>query len=160
MMRTKPVGQSVLSRRQDGFTFVELIIVLVILGILAAISISNVRSYRAKAEYAAMRTTLKHLMDGEDFSLFKNSTFYPSSGTVNIPKETAMDIPELAYNFPEGHKNRYTIRGTNNSRRNYYRITVRCDFDADNNGRNDRYVVTTNIRRGEVRRNREFSQLQ
>ena len=31
---------------------------------------------------------------------------------------------------------------------------VRCDFDADNDGRDDRYTATTDIRRGEVQLNR------
>ena len=159
-MRTKSMGQSALFRRQDGFTLVELMIVLAILGILAAISIPNFSLYRAKAEYAAVRTNLKHLMDGEDFYFVENSSFYPRSGRINIPKGTAKDIPELAYNFPEGHKNRYIIRGRNNRRRNFYRIDVRCDFDSNNNGKKDRFIVTTNIWRGNVRQNRELRQLQ
>jgi len=147
------------SRRNNGFTLVELMIVLAILGVLAAISIPNFSLYRAKAEYAAVRTTLKHLMDGEDFYFAENSSFFPRGGRINIPKGTAKDIPQLAYNFPEGHKNRYIIQGRNNRRRNYYRIQVRCDFDANNNGRNDRYDVITDIRRGVVRKNRQFRQL-
>ena len=155
-MRTKSVEEFGLFRRQKGFTFVELLMVMIILGILAGISIPNFLSYKDKAEYAAVRTTLKHLMDGEDFYLFENSSFYPGSGNVNIPQGTAKDIPELAYSFPGGHKNQYTIRGTNNSSRNYYRIDVRCDFDANRNGKDDRYIVITDIRSGDVRQNRSL----
>ncbi len=133
-----------------GFTLVEIMISLAILGILAAISIPNFRSYKDKAEYASMMTTLKYLMDGEDFYFLDNGAFY----AVNIPSGTAMEVPELAYSFPSGHKNRYRIVVTNNNRRNRYRITVFCDFDSDGDGRDDRFTATTNIVNGEVRKNR------
>jgi len=92
-MTTKSVGKAVLFSRQKGFTLVELLVVMIMLGILAGISIPNFLSYKDKAEYAAVRTTLKHLMDGEDFYLFEKSSFYPGSGSVNISEGTAKDIP-------------------------------------------------------------------
>jgi len=158
-MKQMPVKAPTFWRRDHGFTLIELIIVLAILGILATISISNFASYRDKAEYVAVRTTLKHLMDGEDFYLFENSSFYPRNGKIKIPKGVARDIPELAYSFPEGHKNRYIIQGKNNAQRNYYRIEVRCDFDSNNNGKKDRITAYTDIWRGSVRANRVVRQL-
>ena len=137
-----------------GFTLVEIMISLAILGILASISIPNYRMYKDKAEYASMMTTLKYLMDGEDFYFLENGAFF----AVNVPSGTAKDVPELAYSFPDGHKNRYRIRVKNNKRRNRYIITVYCDFDSNGNGKNDRVTATTNILRGEVRKNREVVQ--
>ena len=133
-----------------GFTLVKIMISLAILGILAAISIPNYRLWKDKAECASMLTTLKYLMDGEDFHILENGTFF----AVNIPKGTAMDVPELAYSFPESNKNRYRINVINNARRNRYRITVFCGFDSDGDGRDDRFIATTNIVNGQVRKNR------
>jgi prepilin-type N-terminal cleavage/methylation domain-containing protein len=133
-----------------GFTLVEIMISLAILGILAAISIPNYRLWKDKAECASMLTTLKYLMDGEDFYLLENGGFF----AVNIPSKTAKEVPELAYSFPSGHKNRYRINVINNARRNRYLIKVFCDFDSDGDGKNDRFTATTNIVRGEVRKNR------
>ena len=96
-----------------GFTLVEIMISLAILAILASISIPNFRLYKDKAEVASMLTALKYLMDGEDFYFVEHHTFYPEKGNLNIQEGEAMEIPELAYNFPEGHKNRYQIRATN-----------------------------------------------
>ena len=133
-----------------GFTLVEIMISLAIMGILASISIPNFRSYMEKAELASMLTTLKYLMDGEDFYFLDNGAFF----AVNIPSGTAKEVPELAYSFPAGHKNRYRIRVINNKRRNRYKITVYCDFDSNGDGTNDRFTATTNILNGEVRKNR------
>ena len=133
-----------------GFTLVEIMISLAILGILAAISIPNYSLWKAKAERASMLTTLKYLMDGEDFYLLENGGFF----AVNIPSGTATDVPELAYSFPDGHKNRYRINVINNDRRNRYQITVFCDFDSDGDGTKDRFTATTNIVNGDVRKNR------
>ena len=152
-------GKNLPLRNRFGFTLVEIIIVIAILGILATISILNGRTYLARAEYAAMLTNLKHLMDGEDFYFLDNNTFFPSRGNVNIPKGTAREIPELAYDFPAGHKNRYRIRGTNNANRNFYRIDVWCDFDLNNDGRDDRFTAITDIRRGNVLINREVTKI-
>lgn len=154
-MTNKTMGKYSSLRRSNGFTLVELMIVIAILGVLAAISIPNFKSYREKAEYASMLTTLKYLMDGEDFYFLENGRFYPK----NIPRGKAVDIPELAYSFPEGHKNRYRIRVINNRRRNRYQITVYCDFDSNGNGKDDRFIAITNIRNGEVRKNREITRL-
>jgi len=147
-------------RKQKGFTLVEVLAVIAIIGILAAISIPNLGRYLARAEYTSMSVALRHLMDGEDTHFLSNGIFFPRSGNINVPSRTARDIPELAYSFPPGHKNRYIIRGTNNVNRNRYVIDVRCDFDANHNGQNDRFTATTDIRRGQVRLNRVVVQLQ
>ncbi len=137
------------------FTLVEIMVSLVILGMLALILIPNYRMYKDKAGYASMMTTLKYLMDGEDFYFFENDAFF----AVNIPSGTAVDIPELAYSFPAGHKNRYRIKVNNNKRRNRYIIKVFCDFDSNGNGKKDRFRAITDIRRSKVRKNREVVQL-
>ena len=142
-----------------GFTLVEIMVSVAILGILAAISVPNYRLYRNKAEVASILITLKYLMDGQDLHFFENNTFYPEKGTLNIPEGKAVEIPELAYNFAEGHRNRYRIQTKNNKNRNYYQITVFCDFDSNGNRKDDRFTATTDIRRGEVRRNRDVVQL-
>ena len=131
-----------------------------ILGILAGISIPNYRLYKAKASRAVVISILKYLMDGEDFYYMEQTTFYPRSGSLNIPRGTAVQLPELAYNFPGGHKERFRINVINNRRRNRYIIRAFCDFDSDGNGQADRFTATTDIWRGEVRQNREIVQIQ
>lgn len=142
-----------------GFTLIELVITIAIIGVLATISYPNFKAQQQKAEYVSMLSTLKYLMDGEDLYFYENDTFYPEKGNVNVPKGKAVEIPELAYNFPQGHKNRYRIKGQNNKTRNYYQITVDCDFDSNGDGKDDKYAATTEIRKGVAIRNREVVQL-
>ena len=146
--------QNVFQRTTRGFTLVELMVALAILGILAGISVVNAARFRAKAEYAAIQTTLRSLMDGEDLYFVENDKFFPQTGRINIPSGVQRNIPELAYNFPSGHKHRYIIQGRNTARLNRYIITVRSDLDIDGNGRKDQFVARTVIRRGKVAINR------
>jgi prepilin-type N-terminal cleavage/methylation domain-containing protein len=153
-------GKLTLGKNHKGFTLVEVMVSIAIVGILAAISVPNFRMYMARAEYASMSATLKHLMDGEEFFFLAHDLFHPKNGNINIPSGTAKDIPELAYSFPKGHKNRYTIYGVNDANFNYYQIDVRCDFDSNNNGSNDRFIAITVITRSAVSLNRVVIQLQ
>jgi len=148
--------QDVFQGRKGGFTLVELMVTLAILGILASIGVLNASRFRAKAAYAAIQSTLRFLMDGEDLYFVDNDKFYPDRGRVNIPSGAQRNIPELAYNFPSGHKHRYTIQGRNTNRLNRYIITVRSDLDLDGNGSRDRFVARTVIRRGRIVVNREI----
>jgi Tfp pilus assembly protein PilE len=134
--------------------------VIAILGILAAISIPNFTRYRAMAERANVLITLKYLMDGEDLYFTENDEYFPSKGTLKIPEGKAVEIPELAYNFPEGHKNSYRIKGTHNKNFTRYEITVSCNFDSNGNGKKDRFDAKTEIKKGNVTHNREVVQTQ
>lgn len=149
-------------KRINGFTLVELLITMSILGILSAIAIPAVGAYIDKAKYAAMRVTLDFVMDGEDMHLAESETFYPERGAINIPEGSEKEIPEIAYTFPKGHDNRYMIYGYNYNRArwnyNLCYIYVWADFDANDNGYDDIYIMLTYYYNGEARYNRELMQ--
>jgi type IV pilus assembly protein PilA len=84
-----------MNRSRRGFTLIELLIVVVIIGILAAIAIPKFANTKSKAYIAAMKSDLRNLITAEE-SFFADSTKYviygdttklkfkPSSG-VNTP---------------------------------------------------------------------------
>jgi prepilin-type N-terminal cleavage/methylation domain-containing protein len=84
-------------RLRSAFTLIELLIVVVIIGILAAIAIPKFQNTKGKANAAAMRTDLRNLAVAEegfyfDSAKYSNDTallqFRPSPGmiiTVSAP---------------------------------------------------------------------------
>lgn len=63
------------SRAQRGFTLIELLIVVVIIGIIAAIAIPKFAATRGKANYAAMKSDLRNLTTAQE-SFFYDRSYY------------------------------------------------------------------------------------
>ena len=66
-------------RARKGFTLIELLIVVVIIGILAAIAIPKFANTKSKAYVTAMKSDLRNLVTAEE-AFFSDSTYY-TTGT-------------------------------------------------------------------------------
>jgi prepilin-type N-terminal cleavage/methylation domain-containing protein len=79
---------------RKGFTLIELLIVVVIIGILAAIAIPKFASTKEKAYIASMKSDLKNLATAQE-AYFSDSLKY-------IPAGSAKNIPGTTTGFPSG----------------------------------------------------------
>ena len=62
-------------RKNRGFTLIELLIVVVIIGILAAIAIPKFQNTKGKANAAALKSDLRNLATAEEAYFFENSVY-------------------------------------------------------------------------------------
>ena len=69
---------------KDGFTLIELMIVVAIIGILAAIAIPNFLKYQAKAKTSEALSNLKGIFTSE-ISYFADNNKYGSLVAINFP---------------------------------------------------------------------------
>lgn len=61
--------------RRSGFTLVELLIVVVVIGILAAMAIPNFQSTKGKASLAAVKSDLKNLSTAEESFFYEHRAY-------------------------------------------------------------------------------------
>jgi type IV pilus assembly protein PilA len=69
-------------RNEKGFTLIELLIVVVIIGILAAIAIPKFGATREKAYVAAMKSDLKNLASQQEIYYSDGNYSYTTSATA------------------------------------------------------------------------------
>ena len=84
-----------MNRSRRGFTLIELLIVVVIIGILAAIAIPKFANTKQKAYQAAMKSDLRNLVTAEE-SFFADSSVYATTpaaaGTPGLQYKTSTGV--------------------------------------------------------------------
>jgi type IV pilus assembly protein PilA len=78
--------------RQSGFTLIELLIVVVIIGILAAIAIPKFSNTKGQAFLAAMRSDLRNLATAEEGYYYSNSAYSNSLPQLNVLTSSGVTI--------------------------------------------------------------------
>ena len=75
-----------MSRNRKGFTLIELLIVVVIIGILAAIAIPKFANTKDKAYVAAMKSDLRNLATYEEqYAADNNGAYFAGTATMASP---------------------------------------------------------------------------
>ncbi len=79
-------------RNTKGFTLIELLIVVVIIGILAAIAIPKFSATREKAYFAALKSDLKNLASQEEIYYSDNYTYHTSTTTLGMVPSSGVTV--------------------------------------------------------------------
>jgi type IV pilus assembly protein PilA len=97
-------------KHEKGFTLIELMIVIAIIGILAAIAIPNFISYRMRAFDADAQSAIKNLMTAEE-TYFADNAIYTDT-VSNLPGFTQSSKIEIVVSLPSTTGYAVTARHT------------------------------------------------
>jgi type IV pilus assembly protein PilA len=85
-----------MQQNRKGFTLIELLIVVVIIGILAAIAIPKFANTKSKAYITAMKSDLRNMTTAEE-AFFSDSSHYSTDLTqINFKQSTGVGVPVIA----------------------------------------------------------------
>ena len=79
-------------RNTKGFTLIELLIVVVIIGILAAIAIPKFANTKQKAYVAAMKSDLRNLVTAQESYFADQVTYTTSTTAINFTPSTGVTV--------------------------------------------------------------------
>ena len=79
-------------RNNKGFTLIELLIVVVIIGILAAIAIPKFSATREKAYFAAMKSDLKNLASQQEIYYADNYAYTTDKATLGFVQSEGVTV--------------------------------------------------------------------
>jgi len=80
------------SPNRRGFTLIELLIVVVIIGILAAIAVPKFQNTKGKANAASLRADIRNLITAEEAYFYDNSAYTNTVTSLNLRMTTGVTV--------------------------------------------------------------------
>lgn len=80
------------SRIKHGFTLIELLIVVVIIGVLAAIAVPKFQNTKGKANAASLRADIRNLITAEEAYYYDNSAYTNNVTSLNLRMTTGVTV--------------------------------------------------------------------
>ena len=103
-----------LKKRQSGFTIVELLIVIVVIGILAAIVITTYSGIQAKARNAKRETDIQSLQTQVE-AFYSQNGYYPNAYDLNSWAFIAANMKSLATSAEQDPSSTCTLPSATNA---------------------------------------------
>jgi len=97
--------------RRNGFTLIELMIVVVIIGILASMAIPRFMRASAKAKQTEAKSVLKQIYVMESAYFQEKECYYPSDGS-SVTLQPGVSMPPLCVEIMLPAYYSYTVTGT------------------------------------------------
>jgi type II secretion system protein G len=79
-------------RSSRGFTLIELLIVVVIIGVLAAIAIPKFQNTKGKANTASLKSDLRNLVTAEEAYFYENQVYTTSLAALSVTLTSGVTI--------------------------------------------------------------------
>ncbi len=99
MMRARRFPGSAMYRKMRGVTLLELMIVVVIIGILAAIAYPNYRQYAARAKRTEAKTALLKIAANQERFYLQNNTYTTNMMQLGFPVGAAFITNSNSYSI-------------------------------------------------------------
>jgi prepilin-type N-terminal cleavage/methylation domain-containing protein len=85
-----------MNTQRKGFTLIELLIVVVIIGILAAIAIPKFANTKSKAYITAMKSDLRNLVTAEEAFFSDSSKYTATVSDLKFNSSTGVSTPNIS----------------------------------------------------------------
>jgi len=130
-------------RRRAGFTILELLVVVAIVGILAATAMPLLNTWRGRAYGSEATLMLKSIIDGEIVYYLENNKFFPEDGTITLNifkndppnKQEIQDVKDaLNVKIPIGHNLNFQIQTFPADASGSCQVTISASFDLFKGG--------------------------
>ncbi len=122
-----------LKKNQKGFTIIELLVVIVIIGILVALALPNLFAAQARGRDTERKNDLKNLQQ-------KLETYFNDNGQYPAAASWSTDIGASTEDTTDPRNNTYTYTTTDQSD---YTLTADLENDSDPDATNGNYVINS-----------------